>query len=47
MALSGYKYQNAPIEELSRADMLAALIEANEHIEDLLEEIEDLRSHDH
>lgn len=46
MHLSGYKYRRVPIEELSRAEMLEALIEANEHIEDLMEEIEDLRSHD-
>ena len=44
MTASGYKYQGQPIEELSRADLLAALIETNEHIEDLMEEIDALKA---
>lgn len=44
MTMTGYKYQQQPIEELSRADMLAALIEANEHIDDLLAEVAELKS---
>lgn len=44
MTASGYKYKQQPIEELSRADLLAALIESNEHVDDLMQEIDALKA---